>query len=248
MKFDILNRVSEKVLFTADIDCDKLAPEGFKIGLAVRWAVKNGADLRGANLSGADLRGVDLRGLNLSGSDLSWANLSVADLRGVDLRGVDLRGVDLRGVDLRGVDLRGVNLRGANLSGVDLSGIDLSGVDLRGVDLRGVDLRGVDLSVVGWIPKIENIHTAVYAAASKDNALDMGDWPKCDSTHCRAGWVVILAGEAGKVMEDLYGTGVAAALIYMASDPTMESIPNWLASSETALKDMKEMAEAEQRP
>ena len=58
--------------------------------------------------------------------------------------------------------------------------------------------------------------------------------------------MVTLAGAAGKVMEGVYGTSAAAALIYMSSDPAMKKIPNWLALDEDALQDMQEMAEAEQ--
>src|SRR6266542_829900 len=48
---------------------------------------------------------------------------------------------------------------------------------------------------------IENIHQAVYAAASQPNSLAMNEWHTCKNTHCRAGWVVTLAGEAGGKLE-----------------------------------------------
>ena len=72
--------------FVADIECDDNATIGVKIGLSVKWAVLNRADLRGANLRGADLRGANLYGANLSDADLRGANLSGADLRGANLR------------------------------------------------------------------------------------------------------------------------------------------------------------------
>mgnify|MGYP000844973848 CR=1 FL=1 len=75
MQFEIKNRWTGKVKFTAEIECADDAPTSLKIGLAVRWAVKNSmilrdADLSDANLSGADLSGADLRGANLRGADL----------------------------------------------------------------------------------------------------------------------------------------------------------------------------------
>ena len=73
MKFDVLDRWFGKVKFTAEIDCADDAPYSIKVGLAVRWAIKNSADLRSANLSGADLSGADLSGANLSGANLSGA-------------------------------------------------------------------------------------------------------------------------------------------------------------------------------
>lgn len=76
----------------------------------------------------------------------------------------------------------------------------------------------------------------------------MGSWHEngyCGTTHCRAGWVCALAGPAGRVLEGIYGTNAAAALIYAASDPALDRTPNWFASNADALADMKAMAEAE---
>jgi hypothetical protein len=109
--------------------------------------------------------------------------------------------------------------------------------DLRVADLSGADLRGA--------PKIENIHKAIYAAASADGALNMGKWHTCETTHCRAGWAVHLAGEEGRALEENIGTAAAGALIYIASDPTLERVPNWYASNDEALADMKALAEKE---
>ena len=39
------------------------------------------------------------------------------------------------------------------------------------------------------------------------------------------------------------GTSAAAALIYLASDPKLEKIPNFYATNEDALADMKRLAE-----
>lgn len=44
--------------FTADIDCPESTPQSKRIGMAVKWAVENGANLRGADLGGASLGGV----------------------------------------------------------------------------------------------------------------------------------------------------------------------------------------------
>ena len=79
MKFNILNRFTYSVQFTAEIDgnlhCKEDESTSIKIGLAVKWAIKNSADL-----SSADLRSADLRS-----ADLSYANLRSADLRSADL-------------------------------------------------------------------------------------------------------------------------------------------------------------------
>ena len=80
LNFNVLNRFSGEVQFTAEIDCADDTATSIKIGLAVKWAIKSRADLSGANLSGANLSGADL-----SGADLSRAYLSGADLSGADL-------------------------------------------------------------------------------------------------------------------------------------------------------------------
>ena len=65
MKFDILNRITGAVQFSAEIDCLADALPSVKLGLAVKVAFKRGADL-----SSAYLRGANLRGANLIGADL----------------------------------------------------------------------------------------------------------------------------------------------------------------------------------
>ena len=96
------------------------------------------------------------------------------------------------------------------------------------------------------IPKIENIHQTVYQAASSENALDMGDWHTCETTHCRAGWVVFLAGEKGKELEEAIGTPLAANLIYKESSKIeVKWALRFFESNEVAMADMKRCAELE---
>ena len=151
-------------------------------------------------------------------------------------------GLAVRIAHLRDANLSDANLRDADLSDANLRGADLRDADLRDADLSGADLSGADLS---GVPAIPNIHQAVYAAASKPGCLDMSTWHACETTHCRAGWVIALAGEAGAAMEFCMGTPAAAALIYLKSDPKIEKIPNFYASNEDALADMKRLAEQE---
>ena len=179
MQFNITNRWSGQIQFTAEIDCAEDAPISLKIGLSVKSAIKSGADL--------------------SGADLSDADLSAADLRGADLREADLRGADLSGADLSAA------------------------------------------------PKIENIHQRIYEAASAPGALDMRLWHTCETTHCRAGWAVALAGDAGRELESKIGTAAAGALIYIASDPTLDRVPSWYLSDRDALEDMRICAEREKQ-
>jgi hypothetical protein len=216
------------------------------------------ANLRGANLSGAYLRDANLSGANLSGAYLSDANLRDAYLSGANLSGANLSGANLRDANLRDANLSGANLRDANLSGAYLRDANLSDAYLRDANLSGANLRDANLrdanlsdanlrdaNLRDGFPTIENIHQRVFEAASAEGALDMRTWHTCDTTHCRAGWVVTLAGAAGRAMEALIGTGPAAALIYMTSDPQLEKIPDWMASNESAMADMQRLADLE---
>ena len=93
---------------------------------------------------------------------------------------------------------------------------------------------------------IENIHQKVYEAVSKPGALDMGTWHKCETTHCRAGWIVALAGEEGRRLEAFHDTPLAAQLIYLASDPLNPVSPvRFFETAEDALADMKRLADLE---
>ena len=110
MQFEIKNRFTGELQFTAKIKCNDDSALSLKIGLAVKWAVKTGADLNradlsGANLIGADLSGADLSGANLSRANLSRANLSCANLSGAYLNRADLSCAYLNRANLIGADL-----------------------------------------------------------------------------------------------------------------------------------------------
>lgn len=73
----------------------------------------------------------------------------------------------------------------------------------------------------------------------------MGTWHACETTHCRAGWVVTLAGKPGQALESRLGTALSARLIYKASDPGIKMFPDFYCGNEEALADMKRLAEEE---
>ena len=77
MQFAIANRFTGNIQFIAEIECSEDA--SVKLGLAVRWGHKTGADLEGADLEGADLRGAYLKGANLKGAYLKGAYLRGAN-------------------------------------------------------------------------------------------------------------------------------------------------------------------------
>ena len=105
---------------------------------------------------------------------------------------------------------------------------------LSGADLSRANLSGADLSGAPIIPKID---AAILAAIEAGGTLDMSAWHTCETTHCRAGWAITLAGEAGAKLEAAYGPAVAGSLIYAASRPDRR-IPNFYADDEAAMADI----------
>jgi hypothetical protein len=97
------------------------------------------------------------------------------------------------------------------------------------------------------IPEIANIHQSVLGAVSKEGALNMGDWHTCDTTHCRAGWVVFLAGEAGKALEEKTNTPFAAMQIYKKSSPIKVSPTRFYDTNEVAMADIVRCANEEKQ-
>jgi hypothetical protein len=93
------------------------------------------------------------------------------------------------------------------------------------------------------IPRIENIHQQIYEAVSRPMALDMGAWHTCETTHCRAGWVIHLAGKAGYALEKFHNSELAAMLIYRESGYQINPARFYDGTAE-ALEDMRKLAEA----
>jgi len=91
ISFKIFNRFSGDLQFTAKIDCPKDAPDGVKVGLSVKWAIKHGASLVGASLVGASLVGASLVGASLDRASLDRASLDRASLDGASLVGALVR-------------------------------------------------------------------------------------------------------------------------------------------------------------
>ena len=93
---------------------------------------------------------------------------------------------------------------------------------------------------------MKNIHQQVLAAASAPGGLDMARWHTCDTTHCRAGWVEYLAGEAGIMLAWHTTTLFAAMQIYHASSPSINVAPGRFFSNKAdAMADMRRCAAEE---
>jgi hypothetical protein len=95
------------------------------------------------------------------------------------------------------------------------------------------------------VPVVPNIHQELANAALQPNALDMGNWHTCETTHCRAGWIVHLAGKEGRALEQKTSTPFAAMQIYKASSPIRVSPVRFFEDNETARKDIERCAQME---
>ena len=142
-----------------------------------------------------------------------------------------------------GADLSGADLSGAVLRGADLSEAVLSGAVLREAVLSGAVLSGaVKFDDIPAIPDLESkILAAVDGGAGK---LQMKSWHICETTHCRAGWAVHIAGEVGYALEKAVGPATAGALIYARATPDAP-IPDFYCDNATALADLRKRAQAQ---
>ncbi len=75
----------------------------------------------------------------------------------------------------------------------------------------------------------------------------MDSWHTCGTTHCRGGWVVHLAGDAGYALARYHNDLLAAQLIYRESGAPINP-GRFFDSNADALADMKRLAEAEPTP
>jgi hypothetical protein len=73
----------------------------------------------------------------------------------------------------------------------------------------------------------------------------MSAWHTCETTHCRAGWVVTLAGEAGRKLGAETSTLFAAMQIYKASSPIRVFPPRFFETNAMAMADMHRCADEE---
>ena len=95
------------------------------------------------------------------------------------------------------------------------------------------------------VPVVENLDAKILAAIDAGGSLDMGAWHTCQTTHCRAGWAIVLAGEKGKELEKKVGPHRAGMLIYGCSTG---NVPYFYANNEDALADIRACAARSSQP
>ena len=106
------------------------------------------------------------------------------------------------------------------------------------------DLNGYKKALT--IPVIENIHQKVLEAIQTNgNKLNMDEWHTCETTHCRAGWVVTLAGKEGRELEEETSCAFAAMQIYRKSSEIHVPPTRFYEPNQKAMADIVRCAELE---
>ena len=197
-----------------------------------------------------DLSYHDLERLDLSDSPLKRAIFIGAKLRSANFQLTNLFEAELEDADLREADFRNSNLREACLSFAMLNRADfrcstLGGADFVGAAIEGAHLEGAiinDAFGLPTAPKIENIDRKLLEVLNADkHFLDVKSCYTHETTLGRLGWYIKIAEKEGQSLERNYGRSVAGALIFHASYPN-KRIPDWYASDEQALEDIRRNA------
>jgi hypothetical protein len=130
--------------------------------------------------------------------------------------------------------LRGADLRGADLS--DAKGLDENGQPIPLTDADYIEIRDRYRESRPDVPVVPLLDSTICRIINAgEGKLDMSNWHNCETTHCRAGWAIHLAGEAGYALEAKYGSERAGGMIYRASTGRW---PDFFAGNEEALRDI----------
>src|SRR5690606_22635005 len=87
------------------------------------------------------------------------------------------------------------------------------------------------------VPVVPNLDRQILDRIERSgSSLDMADWHTCETTHCRAGWAIVLAGAAGRRPEAERGPSRARAAMYRASTGRA---PLFLGSNSASLDDLR---------
>jgi hypothetical protein len=130
---------------------------------------------------------------------------------------------------------------------VDVSGcIGLTALDLPAathVDVSGcTGLRTLVARSLPAPPVVADLAARVAEAVCDGAMLDMSEW-HCGTSHCHAGWIVTLAGEAGHRLELASDTATAAALITLASAPAL-GVPDFYCNIDDAMAEIRNRAKS----
>ena len=243
---------------------DYLIDNGIDL-VGVNWQTLYEAGIDLHNVSIVELIDADVRLDGMTWQSLGYVwhtyDLTFSELIGlpIDIRGLPWSLLMDREVDAGGVTLSDLVDAGIDISEVAIGDLLAAGVNLSATTWQDLHEAGVPIQDgVSWDeirdagipgPVVPNIHQAVSRAVGDlGQYLDMDEWHSdCNTAHCRAGWVVALAGREGEALETITNTPTAAAIIYRASDPELINQPNWYATHKDALDAIRQCAALECR-
>ncbi|KDC67952.1 pentapeptide repeat protein [Bordetella bronchiseptica MBORD624] len=252
MEYQIKNHWTGAVLFTADVPEE--TESGMVARVALEQAVKADANLAGAYLARANLADANLAGAYLARADLADANLAGAYLARANLADANLAGAYLADAYLADAYLAGADLADANLADARNLPVGTEATspaepyqrDTRPAVERNAARAARFRERNPTVPVVEALDAKILSAIENGSGgLEMGAWHTCETTHCRAGWAVHLAGEAGYALEREHGPQYAGRMIYMAS---VGRAPHFFASNERAMADLREQAAQQTKP
>jgi hypothetical protein len=205
---------------------------------AVVEAVSSGANLAGANLADANLAGAYLAGAYLAGANLAGAYLAGANLADANLADAYLAGAYLAGAYL--ADAR--NLPAGERDGQPADPPEpyvraTTDEERRARAQKRMERYRTRNPNVPVVPALD--HQIAELIDTGRGKLDMGAWHTCETTHCRAGWAITLAGAEGKKLEEQHGPHLAGRMIYLASTGRA---PHFFAGDAAALEDIRARA------
>lgn len=109
------------------------------------------------------------------------------------------------------------NLCGADLRGADFRDADFRDANLRDADFRYANLRYADFRDALGIPIAEDaparLLAVAHAALAAPDALEMGTWHTCETTHCICGWAEHLGGPLAKLIIQQNGNAVGGLML-----------------------------------
>jgi uncharacterized protein YjbI with pentapeptide repeats len=118
------------------------------VGVYLRVANLQKANLYGANLQKANLEFAKLQKTKLLAANLQEARLEQANLRGADIESADLQKADLSGANLQKTDLKFAKLQESILYAAKLQESDLVSANFQRADLRHANLQETNLDDV----------------------------------------------------------------------------------------------------
>ena len=228
------------------------------------------ADFVDANFSGANFSGANFDRANFSDANFSDANFSFADFDRAYFAGANFDRANFDRANFSDANFSDANFSDANFAFADFSDANFDRANFAGANFADADFANAKnipavieakdpfehyvrnkynyiaraeryRNLYPDVPVVFDLDKKILDSLTKgEGKLNMSDWHTCETTHCRAGWAITLAGETGKELEKKFGPRWAATMIYRASTGR---VPNFFAKNEQAMEDIKACAE-----